>query len=189
MKKVSFFLSLCVALILGFNSLVLAADQPADEKKRTPLGLYVDAKEAYAMVKADNKVAVLDVRTPEEYVFVGHAPMAANIPIQIWTGKWNAEKKHFDLAENPDFAAQVKKRFDPEAPLLIMCRSGQRSAVAIKKLAEAGFKKAYNIVDGFEGDMVKDKADPNAGKRMVNGWKLAPAPWTYELDEALVFKP
>jgi rhodanese-related sulfurtransferase len=180
---------LFVVLLLGAVNMALAADQPADEKKRTSLGLYADAKEAYAMWQADKKVIILDVRTPEEYVFVGHAPMAVNVPIQHWAGKWNAEKKQFPLAENADFAAQVKKIAKEDDTLLVMCRSGHRSAAAIKKLVEAGFKKAYNIVDGFEGDVVKDKASPNVGKRMVDGWKMAGAPWGYELDETLVFKP
>ena len=52
------------------------------EKKQTSLGLYVTAQEAYAMWKAEPKrVNILDVRTPEEYIFVGHPDMARNIPL------------------------------------------------------------------------------------------------------------
>ena len=52
------------------------------ENKRTTLGHYVTAEEAYAMWKNEPmKVHILDVRTPEEYVFVGHAEMARNIPL------------------------------------------------------------------------------------------------------------
>ena len=46
------------------------------EKKRTTLGLYVTAAEAYEMWKADpDRISIIDVRTPEEYIFVGHAEM------------------------------------------------------------------------------------------------------------------
>jgi rhodanese-related sulfurtransferase len=62
-----------------------------------------------------------------------------------------------------------------------------RSAAAINKLAEAGFTKVYNIVDGFEGDKEKDKNSPNVGKRTVDGWRNAGTPWTYDMDAALVF--
>ena len=53
--------------------------------RQTSLGLYVTAKEAYDMWQADPGLKILDVRTPEEYVFVGHAPMATNIPFALQT--------------------------------------------------------------------------------------------------------
>jgi rhodanese-related sulfurtransferase len=70
-----------------------------------------------------------------------------------------------------------------------MCRSGHRSAASIEKLAKAGFKNVYNIYDGFEGDKVKDKNDPNYGKRTIKGWRNAGAPWTYDLDINLMYLP
>ena len=40
------------------------------EGKKTALGLYVTAKQAYAKWKAEpDKVETIDVRTPEEYLF------------------------------------------------------------------------------------------------------------------------
>ena len=56
---------------------VTHADRPVAEARQTKLGLYVTAKEAYDMWQADPEgVKILDVRTPEEWVFTGHAPMA-----------------------------------------------------------------------------------------------------------------
>ena len=52
------------------------------EAKLTSIGLYVTAREAYEMWQADpERVKVLDVRMVEEYVFLGHAAMAVNIPV------------------------------------------------------------------------------------------------------------
>ena len=52
------------------------------ESNRTTLGLYVTPQEAYAMSKADPKgVRILDVRTFEEYLFVGHVEGALNVPV------------------------------------------------------------------------------------------------------------
>jgi len=179
-----------VLVFVAFVSAALAADVPSDEKKRTSLNKYVTALEAYEMWKADpQKVKVLDVRTPEEYVFVGHAAMAVNIPSELWTGTWSDKKKTFPLAFNPNFEAQVKARFQPDDVLLVMCRSGHRSAKAIERLAAAGFSNVYNIVDGFEGDVVKDAESYFKGKRMINGWKNSGAPWTYDLDPQLIFAP
>ena len=48
-------------------------DHQVPEKKQTVLGLYVTAEEAYEMWKVDpDGVKILDVRIPEEYLFVGH---------------------------------------------------------------------------------------------------------------------
>ena len=54
--------------------------------KQTTLGLYVTAAQAYEMWKAaPDKVKLIDVRTPEEYAFVGHAEKAWNIPYAFVT--------------------------------------------------------------------------------------------------------
>jgi hypothetical protein len=58
----------------------LPAELPA--AKRTALGLYLTAKEAYAKWQADPEgVKIVDVRTPEEFLFVGHPTMAWKIPV------------------------------------------------------------------------------------------------------------
>lgn len=177
-------------IVVVFTAGAIAADPPSDEKKRTSLNKYMTALEAYEMWKADpQKVKIVDVRTPEEYVFVGHPVMAVNIPSELWTGEWNAEMKDFPLAPNPNFEAQVKARFQPNDVLLVMCRSGHRSAKAIERLVAAGFTNVYNIVDGFEGDKIRDAESDYDGKRMKNGWKNSGAPWTYSLDPQLVFIP
>ncbi|MGQ9688719.1 MAG: rhodanese-like domain-containing protein [Desulfobaccales bacterium] len=163
---------------------------PEDPKKHTSLGLYVSAKEAFEMWQKDkDKIKILDCRTPEEYAFVGHAPMAVNIPSQFMTYRWNPEKKDYVMKDNPKFVPQVKKVFKPTDTILVMCRSGHRSAASVEKLAKAGLKNVYNIHDGFEGDKIKDKNDPNVGKRMKNGWRNSGLPWTYDLDANLMYLP
>jgi len=90
---------------------------------------------------------------------------------------------------NENFVEAVKKKFKETDTLLIMCRSGGRSAYAINILAKAGFKNVYNIVDGFEGDALKIEGSYNNGRRLINGWKNSGAPWTYELDPDLMYLP
>jgi rhodanese-related sulfurtransferase len=153
------------------------------KEKQTALGLYVTAKEAYEKWQADpEKVKILDVRTPEEFIFVGHAEMAWNIPLAFQTYQWDAAKEYYAVKPNPDFIALVKDQFAPEDTLLITCRSGGRSAMAVNLLAENGFKHLYNIIDGMEGDMVEDPESLFKGKRMKNGWINSGVPWTYEVD-------
>jgi rhodanese-related sulfurtransferase len=150
--------------------------------KQTVLGLYVTAAEAYDMWRAaPDKVKVIDVRMPEEFAFVGHPAMAVNIPLAFVDYERKGIKITYGPKMNPDFVAEVKSLAGPDDTLLVTCRSGGRSAMAVNQLAAAGFKKAYNIVDGVEGDMVDDPESVFHGKRMKNGWKNS-APWVYDLD-------
>jgi rhodanese-related sulfurtransferase len=153
------------------------------ERKRTSLGLYVTAHEAYEMWEANRQhVNIVDVRTPEEYIFVGHAEMARNLPLLFVEYRWDVEKDEPVVRPNPDFVSRVKELFAPADTLLVMCRSGGRSAVAVNALAQAGFERAYNVIDGFEGDKVDDPTSAYHGKRMKNGWRNSGAPWTYDCD-------
>jgi len=158
----------------------LHANLPKD--KQTKLRLYVTAKEAYEMWQAaPDVVKVIDVRVPEEYAFVGHPEMSWNIPVAFVTYHRKGGKFEYAVKVNPHFVADVKKVAQPTDTLLVTCRSGGRSAIAVNMLAAAGFKNAYNIVDGVEGDKVTDRESVFFGKRMKNGWKNS-APWVYDFD-------
>jgi rhodanese-related sulfurtransferase len=81
----------------------------------------VNVKEAQAMIENEKNIAILDVRTPEEYRRDGHLSNAVLIPVQ-----------------------QLKKeigRLEPlrEKKLIVYCRSGSRSAMASRMLANMGF--------------------------------------------------
>ena len=79
---------------------------------------------------ADGKVALVDVRTAEEYA-EGHLMGAANCD-------WNA----------PDFLEQMVSAYPKEAPVAVYCRSGRRSAEAAQKLSQAGYT-VYNMLGGY----------------------------------------
>jgi rhodanese-related sulfurtransferase len=150
--------------------------------KQTVLELYITAKEAYEKWKADpEKVMILDVRTPEEYLFVGHPTMAWKIPLAAQTYEWDADKGQFLMKPLPDFVSRASEVAKPDDTLMVMCRSGGRSAMAVNALAKAGFKHVYNIIDGMEGDAVEDSASVFLGQRLKNGWKNSGCPWTYKL--------
>jgi rhodanese-related sulfurtransferase len=161
----------------------VAVNSPLPKGKQTTLGLYVTAAQAYEKWKsATDKVKIIDVRTPEEFAFVGHPEMAWNIPLAFVTYQEKDGKIEYGLKMNPDFVAGVKKIAGPTDTLLLMCRSGGRSAMAVNQLAAAGFKNAYNITDGMEGDKVEDPESVFYGKRMKNGWKNSGLPWIYSID-------
>jgi rhodanese-related sulfurtransferase len=168
----------------------VAQDREIPEDKQTVQKLYLTAREAYAKWKADPEhVKIIDVRTPEEYLFVGHPSMAWNVPLKFLAYKWNDEDKKFVMTPNPDFVADVKRITEPTDTLLLTCRSGQRSGPAVNVLAEAGFRSVYSIIDGVEGDKVKDPESVFHGRRLKNGWKNSALPWTCELDPKLMYLP
>jgi len=154
------------------------------------LGLYVTAKEAYEKWQAaPDKVKIIDVRTPEEYLFVGHPTMAWKIPVATQSYEWDAEKKQFPMKPLLDFVARVQTMAKPDDTLMVMCRSGGRSAIAANFLAKAGFKNVHNIIDGMEGDAVEDANSVFQGQRLVNGWKNSGCPWTYKLTPERMLLP
>ncbi len=158
--------------------------------KQTTLGLYVTAKEAYEKWRAaPEEVKIIDVRTPEELLFVGHAPMAWKIPVAVQSYEWDAAKGQFPMKPLPDFVSRVKAVAKPGDTLLVTCRSGGRSAIAVNLLAQAGFKQVFQIVDGFEGDAVKEPGSVFVGQRLVNGWKNSGCPWTYKLTRDRMLLP
>lgn len=178
----------CLAGVLSLStSLAFAYDaSKVPEPKRTTLGLYVDSKEAYDMTSKE-KTLFLDVRTREEVNFLGMPSVAdANIPYMVMDSMhtWDDKKGVYKLEPNSDFVSLVAdrikaKEMNKDSTIILMCRSGDRSARAADLLAKAGYTKVYSVVDGFEGDVAKD--GPNAGRRVVNGWKNSNLPWSYNL--------
>ena len=170
-----------------------AASVPAP--KRTKLGQYLSSQEAAKfMDQNSSKALFLDVRTTAEVAFVGMPSQAdANVPYmkEPEFPVWDGVKGTFKLEPNPDFIPEVRRRLTakglgPNDAVVLICRSGDRSASAANLLTEAGFKNVYSVVDGFEGDLAPE--GPKAGQRVVNGWKNAGLPWSYKLDKAKMYK-
>ena len=189
MNKKLFPISIAILILLSWFS-ISTAKSNLPPQKQTVLGLYVTAKEAYEMWRADkDKIYILDVRTPEEYIFVGHAPMAHNIPFQVLNYKMAVRNKGPLMMANPNFIAEIGRKFKTSDTILVICRSGNRSAAAVNAMASAGFKIVYSVTDGFEGDRVKDPSNSNYGKRFKNGWRNSNIPWTDRLNPELMWIP
>lgn len=189
MKKRLLILLVVPFLLLSF-SIASWADTALPKNKQTDLGLYITAKEAFTKWHTEpGKIKILDVRTPGEYIFVGHAPMATNIPLKFLKAGVDTEKKKPVMPLNEKFVDEVLQKFNKTDTIMVMCRSGGRSAASVNLLSMAGFKNVYSITDGFEGDSLKVPGSYNNGKRIVNGWKNSGAPWTYELDPKHAYHP
>lgn len=189
-------ISILLTGVIGFSSSSLLAGNATPnipEQKQTQLGLYMSAQDAFEAKKSDaNKVLFVDVRTPEEFEYVGHAtPVDINIPFKKTDySQWDSKKNVYAMVNNDNFLMDLEsaldaRSLDKSATIVLMCRSGDRSAVAANVLAKAGYKNVYTVYDGFEGDVAK--SGENTGKRTVNGWKNAGLPWEYHMDKAKIY--
>jgi len=185
---------MAVTMFVAFSNAAMTEDwSKLPKKKQTTLGLYMSSTQAYDYImKNMDKALFLDVRTPSELNYLGVVTvMDANVPTDTMDGTtWDDKKNRYRRAHNENFVADVGKRLKAKGlkktdTVILMCRSGDRSAKAANVLAKAGYTKVYTVVDGFEGD--KAKKGKNMGKRVVNGWKNAGLPWTYSMDKDLMY--
>ncbi|MBV8502973.1 MAG: rhodanese-like domain-containing protein [Paucibacter sp.] len=121
--------------------------------------------QAQAYLQAHPEALFLDVRMELEYLYVGHPPGAIHV----------AWYEYPEMRIDPErFVAQVRREADGDLnkPLVLLCRSGQRTVAAAQVLEAAGFTEVINVLHGFEGD-----PDENFHRGKLNGWRHDGLPW------------
>lgn len=116
--------------------------------------------EAFALMQAGAKL--VDVRTRPELLYVGRVPGSVLVEWQTYPSN----------AQNPEFLVQLGEAVEPADTLMFLCRSGVRSHAAAAAATQAGFRDAYNVLEGFEGDK-----DAEQHRSTVGGWRKAGLPW------------
>ena len=122
-------------------------------------------KEAYEFLNNTPHALLVDCRSEMEYLFVGHPAGALHV-------SWN-DGPEWEV--NPHFVGQVKKLAGTNhahRPIVLICRSGNRSAEAGEALEQAGFTDVYNVLHGFEGAL-----DDHHHRGSKNGWRFEGLPW------------
>jgi len=146
-------------------------------------GVSVTPRQAFEMWRAaPGRVNILDVRTPAEYVFVGHAPMARNIPLVFAAHKWDAQERRPVIEPNPRFVDEAIKCYKPDDVIVTMCADGKRGAKAAEALKAAGFTQVLNMEGGFDGEYADDCSDCGTGKAVKPGWRNCGLIWTRAVD-------
>ena len=123
---------------------------------------HLTPREASDFLHAQPDAVLVDCRSEMEYLFVGHPVGAAHVA-------WNDGP---DWEINPHFVGQVKKIASMNRPVVLICRSGQRSIAAGIELEKAGFTDVYNVLEGFEGPL-----DENHHRGSSGGWRWCGLPW------------
>ena len=106
---------------------------------------------------------LVDVRTKPELLYVGKVPGSVAVEWQTYPGN----------RENPEFLGELAASVSKDTPVMFLCRSGARSHAAAEAATRAGWKEAYNILEGFEGDK-----DAEQHRSTVGGWRKTGLPWT-----------
>lgn len=130
----------------------------------------ITSLEAWDICQQDPRALLIDVRSSMEYLFVGHPKGAIHIP-------WIDEP---DWIVNEHFATEIRKlalgglkeSSTDDVPIILICRSGNRSDEAGKTLIKAGIRNVYHIDEGFEG-----KLDDKHHRSTLGGWRFHGLPW------------
>ncbi|HZI97845.1 MAG TPA: rhodanese-like domain-containing protein [Actinomycetales bacterium] len=124
--------------------------------------------EAWKVLADDDAAVLVDCRTRAEWGYVG-VPDLSGIGKQVVLVELQT---YPDGARNPHFVAELQAAgVGPDTTAVFICRSGARSAVAAAMVTGAGLGPAYNVADGFEGQLDGD------GHRGVGGWRSEQLPW------------
>lgn len=143
---------------------VLEAARQQAAAKGLPYAGSVAPQDAWMLVQSGEAV-LIDVRTAEERKFVGHVPNTKHV---AWmTG--------LSLSRNPRFIKELEAKAGKDDVVLLLCRSGKRSAAAAEAAAKSGFRNVFNILQGFEGDL-----DEQERRGSFNGWRHAGLPWVQD---------
>ena len=120
--------------------------------------------EAWALVESGRAVLV-DVRSNEERKFVGYVPESVHVPWATGTS----------LTRNPRFVRELEAKVGKSDVVLLLCRSGKRSALAAEAATRAGFSNVFNVLEGFEGDL-----DAERQRGRVGGWRWRGLKWVQD---------
>lgn len=125
-------------------------------------------RQAWDLLASDPDAVLVDVRTSAEWQWVGGADLSElgkrTLGIEWMTSAGQPNERFVEHLGEAGVAA--------ETPVLFLCRSGGRSAAAASLATAAGYRTAYNVAEGFEGD-----PDDEGHRGTVNGWKVAGLAW------------
>ena len=102
-------------------------------------GPNLSAPDAHALVEA-GKMTLIDIRRPEEWRQTGVAKDAKRI---------NMEHPDGLIGFLREVAREVKG--DADAPIGLICRTGNRTTQIQKVMQEVGFTRVYNVKEGMSG--------------------------------------
>lgn len=141
---------------------ILQAAAMRGQQNNIPYAGLLTPHESFELLQQEPEAILVDVRSRAELELVGRVPMATHIEWAFYPG----------MVANSEFAQQLQSQVDKSLTVVFMCRTGGRSHNAAILAQQLGYTKAYNMVEGFEGDTNQLKQ-----RTLVNGWRHAGLPW------------
>lgn len=140
----------------------------------------INPTQAFELLKNDENSLLVDVRTFEEFHFVGFVVSEdfqnrlALLPWQVFPEMQNNPEfdEGIEDALKNFFGENFKEEKLEELTIIFTCRTGGRSNAAAQHCLNLGYKNCYNLSSGFEGDL-----DQNSQRGKINGWKAENLPW------------
>ena len=142
----------------------LARAREAAKATSLPYAGSVPPADAWALVQAGAAVLV-DVRTAEARKFVGQVPGSAHVAWATGTA----------LTRNPRFVRELEAKVKKDETVLLLCRSGKRSALAAEAATKGGFTRVFNVAEGFEGEL-----NDAQQRGRFDGWRFRGLPWAQD---------
>ena len=152
----------------------------------------ISAQEAFERTSMETNVYILDVRTGQEWRWVGHPGpngladskgiglsynSGAGLEEKVVNIAYKVDNGLGVLTDNLAFSTDVGEKFTIDDVLLILCRTGGRALSAAQELGALNYT-TYRIVHGFQGDANDEtKPGPNTLYRDVNGWVNSNLPY------------
>ena len=130
----------------------------------------ISAPDAWQLCEENPRTLLIDVRSSMEFLFVGHPKGAVHIP---WIDDARTGLLIKILRQKLESCCWVvQSDSSSQVAIVLICRSGNRSAEAGVLLIEEGMKNIYNIDHGFEG-----KLDDAHHRSTQGGWRYHQLPW------------
>jgi rhodanese-related sulfurtransferase len=129
----------------------------------------ITPQQAWELLQDNPEAVLVDVRTEAEWRFVG-VPDTSSIDRRTVLIEWVDSGG----ARNGEFVEQLNQALEgrsPEAPVVFLCRSGQRSIGAAIAATGIGIQPSFNVLEGFEGGV------DEFGHRGGSGWRALGLPW------------
>ena len=130
----------------------------------------VNPKGAWKMMQDNPNVTLIDVRSDMEFLMIGHPKGAVNVPL-IDAPHWTVDES-FVANVRKALLGRVVHQNRSVSPLLLICRSGNRSMDAASLLVQDGLDDVYIVNGGFEGPL-----DHEHHRNTISGWRFEGLPW------------
>ena len=130
----------------------------------------ISPTDAWTLMQSEPGVTLIDVRSDMEFLMIGHPRGAVNVP-WIDAPDWVVNDK-FVANVRKALLGRVSSKGRRSSPVLLICRSGNRSLDAAEVLTSDGLSDISVIAGGFEGPL-----DDSHHRNTVAGWRFEGLPW------------